>query len=422
MNTSNFMTSKLEIKLKDAQNIPQDFYIKQTLAHLIRSDEEAIKVAEELANYFALEASKRDHERQIPLEEIQKYSASGLWGITVPKKFGGAGVSYKTLAEVVKIISSADSSLGQIAQNHWAFVEHIRLDAKHEQQEFFFDQVLKGKRFGNAFSEKGSKTVADLTTKIEFKADHAVINGQKFFATGALLAHWIPVVAVNEEGLAYAALVPQHTSGLTIINDWSGFGQRTTVSGSVLLDNVKVDLKNIVPIHQAFERPTAAGAISQFIQSAVDAGIARGAIAETIHYIKNHSRPWIDSGLEHASQDPYTIANIGELKIKLRAAEAVLNLAAVAIDEAVQNPSEETVSDATLLTAESKVLTTEIALLAANKLFELAGTRSTLSELNLDRHWRNARTHTLHDPVRWKLNLVGNYFLNGVALPRHAWS
>src|SRR5690606_33533775 len=113
-----------------------------------------------------------------------------------------------------KIISSADSSLGQIAQNHWAFLEHIRLDASPEQQEFFFDQVLKGKRFGNAFSEKGSKTVADLTTTIDFKSDHAVINGQKFFATGALLAHWVPVVAVSD-GKPYAALVPQHTPGLT---------------------------------------------------------------------------------------------------------------------------------------------------------------------------------------------------------------
>jgi SfnB family sulfur acquisition oxidoreductase len=416
------MTSKIEIKLEDAQNIPRDFYQQESLAHVIRSDEEAIQVAKTLAVEFAKEASQRDYQRQLPLREVQQYSASGLWGITIPKQFGGAGVSYKTLAEVVKIISSADSSLGQIAQNHWAFLEHIRLDASLEQQDFFFAQVLQGKRFGNAFSEKGSKTVADLTTKIEFKDGHAVINGQKFFATGALLAHWISVVAVSEEGKPFAALVPQHTPGLTIVNDWSGFGQRTTVSGSVHLNNVQVDLKYIVPIHQAFERPTAAGAISQFIQSAIDAGIARGAIDETIAYVRAHARPWIDSGLEQASQDPYTIANIGELKIKLRAAEAVLALAGEAIDQALLNPTEETVSEATLITAESKVLTTEIALLAANKLFELSGTRSTLSELNLDRHWRNARTHTLHDPVRWKLNIVGNYYLNDVLPPRHAWS
>ncbi|WP_043972438.1 MULTISPECIES: SfnB family sulfur acquisition oxidoreductase [Acinetobacter] len=416
------MTSKIEIKLEDAQSIPQDFYLNNTPAHVIASDQEAIAVAHRVAAAFAKDAAKRDHERKLPLQEIQQYSASGLWGINIPKQFGGAGVSYKTLAEVVTIISSADSSLGQIAQNHWAFLEHIRLDASLEQQQFFFTQVLQGKRLGNAFSEKNSKTVADLTTKIEFHDNYAVINGQKFFATGALLAHWIPVVAVSDDGKVFAALVPQHTSGLTIVNDWSSFGQRTTASGSVQLDQVRVDLKYVVPIYQAFERPTAAGAISQIIQSAVDAGIARGAIEETIRYVREHARPWIDSGVEHASQDPYTISNIGELKIKLRAAEAVLALAGEAIDRALADPTEDTVAEATLLTAESKVLTTEIALLAANKLFELSGTRSTLSELNLDRHWRNARTHTLHDPVRWKFNLVGNYYLNGVALPRHAWS
>lgn len=416
------MTTKIEIKLNDAKNIPFDFYHLNESAHRIGSDQEAIEIAKQLAESFKVEAAIRDHERRLPLKEIQAYSQSGLWGINIPKQYGGAELSYKTLAEVVKIISSVDSSLGQIAQNHWAFIEHVRLDATEEQKQFFFEQILNGHRFGNAFSEKNSKTVADLTTRIEFKENHAVINGKKFFATGALLAHWIPVVAVNQDGLPFAALVPQHTPGLNIVNDWSGFGQRTTASGSVTLDNVQIDLKYIVPIHKAFERPTAAGAISQFIQAAVDAGIARGAIQETIDYVRQYTRPWIDSGLNKATEDPYTIANIGELKIKLRAAEAILDLAGAAIDQALLDATEENVSEATLLVAEAKVLTTEIAILAANKLFELAGTRSTLSELNLDRYWRNARTHTLHDPVRWKLNLVGNYYLNDIALPRHAWS
>ena len=403
-------------------SIPVSVFEQEKHAHIIQSDAEAIEIAKQLAIEFAKEASQRDSERRLPLEEIQQYSQSGLWAINVPKAYGGAGVKYRTLAEVVKIISSVDSSLGQIAQNHWVFVEHIRLDASSEQKAFFFDLLLKGIRFGNAFSEKGSKTVADLKTSIRKTDQGYEINGQKFFATGALLAHWIPAVAVDESGLAYAALIPRDTTGLTIINDWSGFGQRTTASGSVELNKVVVREEYVVPIYKAFERPTPAGAISQFIQAAVDAGIARGAIQETIDYVKNHARPWLDSGLEKASEDPYTIANIGELKIKLRAAEAVLDLAGDAIDEAIANTNELTVAEATLLVAEAKVLTTEIAILASNKLFELSGARSTLQDLNLDRHWRNARTHTLHDPVRWKYNVVGNYYLNGVLPPRHPWS
>ena len=407
------------------QNLSKDkaiplsvFEIEQN-AHVIKTDAEAIDIAKKLAEEFAKEASLRDQERRLPLDEIKQYSQSGLWAINIPRAYGGADVSYKTLAEVVKTISSVDSSLGQIAQNHWAFIEHIRLDATEEQKKFFFDLILKGIRFGNAFSEKTGKTVADLKTTLTKTEQGYVINGTKFFATGALLAHWVPAVAVNAEGQPHVALIPRDTLGLNIINDWSGFGQRTTASGTVELNNVAVREEYIIPIYKAFERPTPAGAISQFIQAA---GIARGAIAETIQYVQQKARAWVDSGQEKASEDPFTIANIGELKIKLRAAEAVLDLAGEAIDQAIELSSDENVSNATLLVAESKVLTTEIALLASNKLFELSGTRSTLSELNLDRHWRNARTHTLHDPVRWKYHIIGNYYLNGVEPPRHAWS
>lgn len=401
-----------------------DQYIQQLpteSAHRIQSDEEAIAIAKDLAQQFAKEASLRDQERRLPIDELNAFSQSGLWGITVPKQYGGAEVSFRTLAAVIKIISAVDPSLGQLPQNHLVIVDHIRLDGTDAQKKFFFDLVLNGVRFGNAFSEIGNKHVADFKTLITPDGDGFEVNGKKFFSTGALLAHWIPIVTVNEAGLPHLALVPRQTDGLRVINDWSSFGQRTTASGTVIIDQVKVPADRVVPIYNAFANPTAAGPNSQFIQAAVDAGIARGAVEETIRYVREHARPWIDANQEKATDDHYTIAAIGDLKIKLRAAEAVLDLAADAIQIAVSHPNEETVAEAAILTAEAKVLTTEIAILATNKLFELAGTRATLAEHNLDRHWRNARTHTLHDPVRWKYFAVGNYFLNGIKPPRHPW-
>lgn len=392
-----------------------------TPAHRIKDDAEAIAVAKQLAVQFGQEAALRDAERRLPIDELNAFSQSGLWGITIPKQYGGAEVSYRTLAEVIKIISTVDPSLGQLPQNHLVIIDHIRLDGTEHQKKFFFELVLNGVRFGNAFSERGNKHVADFQTKITPVGDGFEVSGQKFFSTGALLAHWIPIVTVNDEGLPHLALVPRDSKGITVINDWSSFGQRTTASGTVIIDQVQVPADRVVPIFQAFANPTAAGPTSQFIQAAVDAGIARGTIQETINYVKEHARPWIDSGLEQAVQDPYTIQQVGDLKIKLRAAEAVLDLAADQIQRAVDSPNEDTVAEASILVAEAKVLTTEIALLASNKLFELGGTRSTLAEHNLDRHWRNARTHTLHDPVRWKYFAVGNYFLNGVKPPRHPW-
>lgn len=393
----------------------------QVPAHVIRSDEEAIVVARRLAADFAPGAALRDREGLLPIAEIDAYSQSGLWGINIPKAYGGPGVSYRTLARVIAILAAADPSIAQITQNHLAINGHIDLDGTEEQKKEFFGWVLSGLRFGNAFSELNSKNVAAFETRITFDGDEAVVNGEKFYTTGALLSHVIPIVAVDAQEQGYLVFAERNTPGITVTNNWSSFGQRTTASGSVRIDNVRVPKSRLLPV-AAFDRPTIAGPVSQIIQAAIDAGIARGAIGDAIAFIKTQSRPWIDSGKETAGEDPFTIAAIGDLKIKLHAAEALLGIAGEAIDVGLENPTEETIADATVKTAEAKVLTTEIAILATNKLFELAGTRSTLAKHNLDRHWRNARAHTLHDPVRWKFFHVGNFYLNGINPPRHPWS
>ena len=134
-------------------------------AHLIRSDEEAIDVARRLAAAFAEEAALRDRERRLPAQELDQFSGSGLWGITVPKAYGGAEVSFVTVAEVIKIISAADPSIGQIPQNHLGVLDILRLTGSEDQKRFWFGKVLRGYRFGNAFSEFGSKRAADFETR-----------------------------------------------------------------------------------------------------------------------------------------------------------------------------------------------------------------------------------------------------------------
>jgi SfnB family sulfur acquisition oxidoreductase len=391
-------------------------------AHIIKGDAEAIAVAHRLAAEFVKGSADRDRERIWPAEELDAFSQSGLWSINVPKAFGGPEVSYVTLAKVVEIISEADSSIGQISQNHLGFVAAIRTVSDEAQQELLFGEILKGTRFGNAFSEFGSKRAVDFETRFVDHGDHVVVNGQKFYSSGALLAHKVPIVALDDEGRAWYAIADRDAPGLTVIDDWSSFGQRTTLSGTVILDNVKVDKAWLVPGYKGYDRPTADGAIFQIIQVAVDTGIASAAIKETIDFVRTKSRAWVDSGLDHAWDDPYTIQAIGGLQLRLHAAQALLEKAGLAIDRAVANPNADTVAEAQVFTAEAKILSTEIAIEATNKLFELAGTRSTLAEHNLDRHWRNARTHTLHDPVRWKYSILGKYFLNGEKPPLHAWS
>jgi SfnB family sulfur acquisition oxidoreductase len=393
-------------------------------AQVIANDAQAIAVAHELATRLAQQAATRDVERRLPREEIEWFSQSGLWAITVPKTYGGAGVSFVTLTEVVKIIAAADPSLGQLPQNHFGLVDVIALTGSEQQKHYFFGQVLQGKRFGNGFSEKGTKNVLDLKTSVTHEGDDYVVNGTKFYATGALFADFVPVLGLDSERRSWLAYIPAGTPGLTVIDDWSGFGQRTTASGTVVLENVRVPASHVLPAHRVSDFPTLNGPISQIIQAAIDAGIAKAAIDDTLAFVRSRSRPWIDSGVERASDDPLTVREIGHLHIQLHAAEALLERAARVIDEiaAKAETTEDDVARASVAVGEAKVLTTEAALLAGEKLFELSGTQSTLAEHNLDRHWRNARVHTLHDPVRWKYHLVGNYYLNGVKPARHPWN
>ncbi|ASU40917.1 SfnB family sulfur acquisition oxidoreductase [Herbaspirillum sp. meg3] len=392
---------------------------EQRLVARIRDDAEAIDVAHKLAAELARDASERDRERRLPWAELERYVRSGLWGITVPKEYGGAGVSNVTLAQVTAIIAEADGSLGQIPQNHFYAVEIIRVNGSEAQKRFYFDRVLQGDRFGNALAEIGTKNSAERKTRLTKDGADYRINGRKFYATGALYANWVPTSAIGDDGVQQLALVPRDAAGLTIVDDWSGFGQRTTGSGSAIFDNVRVPADAVLGFQASFDRPTTVGPLAQILHAAIDLGIARAAYNDLIRFVSTRSRPWIDSGVECAGDDPLTIREVGDLTVQLHAAEALVDRAGLKVDLAAANPTADTVAAASIAVAEARVLTNNVSLAAGSKLFELAGTQSTLAENNLDRHWRNARTHTLHDPVRWKYHAIGNYYLNDKKPPRH---
>src|SRR6478736_1569537 len=368
----------------------------------LSSEEDAIAAARELAKEFAAGAAERDANRQLPYRELETLSRSGLLAITVPAEYGGIDVSNAVLAEVTAILSEADGSIGQIPQNHFYILEALRTDGSEEQKRFFFGRALAGDRFGNALSERGTKTVGHYNTRVLRDGLGYRISGRKYYSTGVIFADWITIFALDHEDKLTMSFVPRGTQGIEIVDDWDGFGQRTTGSGTTVLDNVYVAADAVVFHHKGFERPTTIGAVGQIIHAGVDLGIARAAFAEMLDFVRTKSRPWMDSGVERASDDPLTIARAGEIAIRLEAATALLGHAGRKVDIAQMAPTEEAIVAATLSVAAAKVLTTEIALEASSVLFELAGTSSTRAGLGLDRHWRNARTHTLHDPVRWK--------------------
>src|SRR6202034_2600573 len=205
----------------------------------IRDDEEALVVVEEIAAKVAEGAAARDRERILPYKEMELLSEAGLFAITVPKQYGGAGVQACTVARVIAALSGADGSIGQIPQNHFFMLEALRLQGTQEQKRFFYGRVLAGERLGNAFSETGTQTAHEHATRLTRDGAGYRLNGRKFYSTGVLFAHWIAVVANDDDHRGAIAFVPRDTKGITIVDDWTGFGQRVTGSGTTLLDNVE---------------------------------------------------------------------------------------------------------------------------------------------------------------------------------------
>ncbi|HCW18308.1 MAG TPA: SfnB family sulfur acquisition oxidoreductase, partial [Achromobacter sp.] len=372
-------------------------------AAVIDSDAQALEVARSLAGEFAREASQRDRERRLPLPELERYSQSGLWGITVPREHGGAGVSRATLAEVTAIISAADGSLGQIPQNHYYALEVLRVNGSADQQRRFYARALAGERFGNALAETGTRTAAERRTRLSAGVEGEWrINGSKFYCTGALYAQWIPTATVDGDGIQRLAIVRRDSPGVEIIDDWSGFGQRVTGSGTVHFNDVAVPVEDVLLLADPAAPPNTIKPLAQIVHAAIDLGIGQAALADAVAFVRERSRPWIDAGVERAADDPLTISEFGRLSIRLEAARALVSRAGRLLDTATASGTAADVAAASIAVAEARALTTEASLAAGTKLFELAGTQATLDHLNLDRHWRNARTHTLHDPVRWK--------------------
>ncbi|MCO3374177.1 SfnB family sulfur acquisition oxidoreductase [Pseudomonas aeruginosa] len=318
-------------------------------ARLIENDAQALQAAHEVAGLARREAALRDRERRLPWQELELFTRLGLGGIGIPRAHGGAQVSHVTLAEVFRVICAADPALGQIPQNQFGLLSVIDNVASPAQKRKLFRGILDGRRLANAGPERNTRHTLELKARVRRDGDGYRVSGEKFYSTGALFAHWVAVKAIDEEERAVMLFVERGAPGLRIVDDWSGFGQRTTASGTVLLDEVPVAGDMLIP----------------------------------------------NGLLEKAGQ---------------------------VLDEVAARPVDaESAARASIAVAEAKVLSTEISLAASEKLFELAGSRATLAEFNLDRHWRNARTHTLHDPVRWKVHAVGDYYLNGARPARHSW-
>ena len=386
---------------------------------LLDSHAAAVAVAERVAAALAPGTVERDRAGSavVPSDVLEVLDASGLLAITVPEGDGGPGLGPSTLAEVTRIIAAVDPSIAQIPQAHYLLVDVLAVHGGDEIRKRLFADVRSGRRLGNALAERGGRHAQDLKTRIA----GGRLTGVKYYCTGALTAAWLGVSALDESGRLVLAFVRRDAEGVRVDTDWDAIGQRATLSGTSTFTDVPVSM--VLDYAGAYEVPQQLGARAQLTHAAIEVGIAGAALRDARDYLRGKARPSTEAvraGAGAAVEDPHVMYRYGRLVTRVRAAEALLRDAASTLDTIGLVPAgAEEAARGSLAVAAAKAFGSEVALEAASELFALCGTSSTATAYDLDRHWRNARTHSLHDPVDWKYHHLAAYDLSDIRPPNH---
>lgn len=400
-----------------------------TRVHIIDDEEEVPSILDRLVPLIAEGAIARDASGEVAVDAVALIAASGLLALNVPRRHGGPEAGARTIAHVYRCIAMADPSVSQIFQPHFAALDALGRVGSERQQAFFFHQALDGAWFGNGTTEIGVKRgFENLLTHVSEASPGGdyLLNGRKYYSTGAIHARWIAVMAKDPQNRIGVAYVQRNADGITVEQDWNGFGQRGTSSGTTTFDQVSLPRWHFVERWKLFERPQSHGAFGQLHHIGVDLGILDAVLRDAVQYVRDHSRPSADSPFSSNAEDPVVVQAFGKFAIAQRAAAALLDEATRTyerLDPVVRDvylPLEVTAQAAaeiSLAVAAAKAFTAEQAVNVSSAVFELMGAGGTARQLGLDRHWRNTRTHTLHDPARWKIHHLGNHLLNAILPP-----
>ena len=378
--------------------------------------DDILRTADALARQLAASAVERDRVGGHAAAERELIRASGLLKLTIPTEHGGMGADWPTLYATLRRLAQADSALAHLyGFHHLQMATLLLYGTKAQQQSQFEDTVAQRLFWGNALNPLDQRAVA---TEAD---DGWVFNGLKSFSSGSVGSDRLVVSAWHRPTQSLViATTPTRRAGVRVRADWDAFGQKQTDSGTVEFERVAIGHDDVLVGPGATHTPrmTLRPLISQLIMANLYLGIAIGAYDEARQYTREQTRPWAGSGVARAVDDPIVQHRYGELKLLIRGAEAVSDVAAhrlqAALDrgDAVDGAQR---GEVAVAIAEAKVLTHRAAMEISSQFFELAGARATSQKLGLDRFWRNARVHTLHDPVDVKLRDIGRHALDGQA-------
>jgi alkylation response protein AidB-like acyl-CoA dehydrogenase len=277
-------------------------------------------------------------------------------------------------------------------------------------------RVVAGEVFGNATTEKGNKQGTN-STLITRDAGRMLLNGTKYYSTGSLYADWIKVSADTADGQSVRVSVHRNHPGVELVDDWDGFGQRLTASGTTRFTNVEVSPENI-DASGGVEGVGFGAAYVQGILLVALGGIASAVRRDAIDYVRGRERAFSHGVGDSPQRDPLVQEVVGRISSTVFAIESVLETVgsriqdAAALSAAGELDAAGTAELDTVL-SEAQIFVVEQTLDVANRLFEVGGASAASETRGLDRHWRNARVLGQHNPVIYRARAVGQQRLTG---------
>ena len=371
-------------------------------------------------------ALEREKEQRLGYAEIKELTDAGFGALRVPVANGGFGASLPQLFRLLTELAAADSNIPQALRGHFAFVED-RLVSKGAQREVWLERFAAGQIAGNAWTEIGAVKIGDVITKVSPIAGgdgtQFHVNGTKYYSTGSIFADWIDTFAQRTDNdVKVIAVVDAHQDGVSHQDDWDGFGQRTTGSGTSTFVNAVVPAENVIDFDTRFKYQTA---FYQGVLLSVLAGSIKAAERDIAAEVRSRTRIFSHGNSDSFATDPQILQVIGEVSAAAYAAEATVERAARALQGAYEGAflddeiEDERRNDlAELETAQAQVVLTALATHATSDVFDALAASGVSVKKGFDRHWRNARTAANHNPWVFKARIIGDYVVNGATPPR----
>jgi alkylation response protein AidB-like acyl-CoA dehydrogenase len=399
---------------QQSKNVSRELEPRRSSGAPASTFDKVLETADRVAAELRSTAAERDHANRTPRAEVELLRKNDLLQVQEPVAHGGSGLNYAQAALITRRIARGDTSIAHLLGYHYAQTRVAQLFGTPEQAEAQSARNGKERLFWGGVQNPRGGSALELSRD----GDAFRVSGHRTFASGASLGDQLSVTTVFDGRLQLIS-IPGGRAGFVPLNNWDNIGQRLTDSGGVEFHNVRVEPSEVLgdpavghafTPYQTLVTPHWQLAFVNFY-----IGTAEGALAEALEWTRAHGVPWESSGVTRATDDPFIQQTVGEVVSEIRAAALLADRAGEALQEALDIGPRLTAEErakAAVAVYEAKYLTTKVALAATSRLFEIQGSRATTSAYGFDRHWRNVRTHTLHDPVAYKAKEVGDWALN----------